>query len=80
MINQSISGSALSGLQNGLQEFRRVADKIATGVNKSGQPLATTDYTRSVVEMKQHEQQSKASVKVLEAYNDSLGSLLDERA
>jgi hypothetical protein len=80
MVNNSVTSTAVHGIQSGLQEFRRVAAKIARGVGKNEQPMATTDYTRSVAELKQHELQTSASAKAFKAYNDSLGSLLDERA
>ncbi len=68
--------TAYQGLQRGLQGMRRNAEGIArtTATEPSG------DFSREIVEMKQHATQAKASTKALKAYNETLGTLLDIRA
>jgi len=65
-------------IQKGFQGMRRVASEIASA------PQATqskpTDLSRAMVEMKQYANQTKASVKVLQAADQLLGTLIDERA
>lgn len=75
-----IAGSALQGIHRAFQGLKRNASSIAAEVAKPEEPAATTDFNRSVVEMKQHETQAKASAKALQAYSDTLGTLLDIRA
>jgi hypothetical protein len=78
MAINSITGPALQGIHNGLQGMRRVASEIASA------PQATqsnpTDLSRAMVEMKQHANQTKSSVKVLQAADNLLGTLLDVKA
>jgi hypothetical protein len=77
MAINSITGPALQGVHKGLQGMRRVASEIASAqqTTKSN----PTDLSRAMVEMKQHTNQTKASVKVLQAADDLLGNLIDER-
>ncbi len=57
--------------------MRRVASEIASA-NQTTQSQPT-DLSRAMVEMKQHANQTKASVKVLQTADDMLGTLFDER-
>ena len=77
MAINSIMGPSLLGIQKGLQGMRRVASEIA-GATRSPE-TRPTDLSRAMVEMKQHANQAKASVKALKAADDMLGTLLDER-
>ena len=74
----SVMNSALTGVDRGFQGMRRVASQIS-GVQQNQSPKET-DLSRAMVEMQQHAQQAKASVKVLKAADQMLGTLLDERA
>ena len=77
MAINSIMGPSVLGIQRGLQGMRRVASEIA-GATQSPQ-TKPTDLSRAMVEMKQHANQTKASVKALQAADDMLGTLFDER-
>jgi methyl-accepting chemotaxis protein len=77
MAINSIMGSSILGIQRGLQGIRRVASEIA-GATQSAE-TNPTDLSRAMVEMKQHANQAKASVKALQAADNLLGTLLDER-
>lgn len=77
MAINSITGPALQGIQKGFQGMRRVASEIAsTQQTTQNKP---SDLSRAMVEMKQHAHQTKSSVKVLQAADEMLGSLIDER-
>jgi hypothetical protein len=60
--------------------MRRNAVDIARNVDGIDAIHPATDYARSLVEMKQHETQARASTRALRAYNDTLGTLLDVHA
>ena len=77
MAINSITGPALQGIQKGFQGMRRVASEIA-GPQQASQSRPT-DLSRAMVEMKQHANQARASVKVLQTADDVLGTLIDER-
>jgi hypothetical protein len=78
MAINSIMGPALQGVHRGLQGMRRVASEIASA--QQATQTKATDLSRAMVEMKVHANQSKASVKVLQAADNLLGTLFDERA
>jgi hypothetical protein len=69
--------TALQGIQRGMQGLRRAAVQVA---QQGSRPAAGSDFARSMVEMKQHAVQAKASTRALKAYNDSMGTLLDIKA
>ena len=77
MAINSITGPALQGIQKGFQGMRRVASEIAAP-QQTGQSRPT-DLSRAMVEMKQHANQARVSVKVLQTADDVLGTLIDER-
>jgi hypothetical protein len=77
MAINSITGPALQGIHKGFQGMRRVASEIAS--SKQTTQSQPTDLSRAMVEMKQHANQTKASVKVLQTADDMLGTLFDER-
>ena len=66
------------GIQQGLQKIDNAAGKIAqeSVSAMSGKPTST-GYTHPLVEMKQAELQSKASIKVVQAEKEMIGSLLN---
>ncbi|MCU7796581.1 MAG: hydrolase [Candidatus Thiodiazotropha sp. (ex Semelilucina semeliformis)] len=78
MAINSIMGPSLLGIQKGFQGMRRVASEIAS--TQQTQQAKPTDLSRAMVEMKVHANQTKASVKALQAADDVLGTLIDERA
>jgi len=75
-----ISGTAVQGIQRGFQGLRRAAVGIAQGVSEPDAVASTTDFARSLVEMRQGDVQARSSLRALRAYNDTLGTLLDVRA
>ncbi|MEC8010591.1 MAG: flagellar biosynthesis protein FlgE [Pseudomonadota bacterium] len=75
----SAFNAGLAGIQNGMQNFQRSAEKIAQmGVQEEGTDLA--DLAETSVDMLQAENQVEASTKVVKSYDDALGTLLDVRA
>ena len=80
MIIKSISGSALQGIQRGLQGMRRNAGEIASARQMRGSTADTVDLTRALLEMKQTSYQTTASVKVLRTADQMIGTLLDVKA
>ena len=73
-----IGSSALHGLQRGMQGMRRSAAQVAR--QGTSPEAGGGDFARSMVEMKQHAVQAKASTRALKAYNDTMGTLLDIKA
>jgi hypothetical protein len=73
-----VSGSAIRGIQRGLDGLRREAHDIAS------QPLtparSSTDLARSLVELQQQQTYTKANVEVLKTADQLLGTLLDVKA
>ena len=73
-----IGGPAIRGIQRGLDGVRRTAEDIAT------QPVqrttTTKDLARSMVELKQHQQQVAANAKTLKTAYDMIGSIIDVKA
>lgn len=78
MAINSIMGPAIQGIQRGFQGLRRVASEIAASQHTP--KTSPTDLSRAMVEMKQHANQTKASVKALKTADEMLGTLFDERA
>lgn len=78
MAINSIMGPAVQGIQRGFQGLRRVASEIASTQQTS--QTNPTDLSRAMVEMKQHANQAKASVKALKTADEMLGTLFDEHA
>ena len=72
----SVSSSALQGIQRAQNGMQRNASNIA----RSNQPDNPKDMTRSLVELNQHKNAGMASMKVLKAADEMLGSLLDVKA
>jgi len=80
-----MSISAISGgyygIQQGLQRIDNAAGKIAqeSVSAMSGKPILA-EYTQPLVDMKQAELQSKASIKIVQAEKEMIGSLLNVMA
>ncbi len=79
MAINSVTNTALQGIQRGLQGLRRNASNIASASNLSGQG-STKDITRSLVEMHENKLYTIASVKTLKTADQVIGTLLDIKA
>jgi hypothetical protein len=78
MIN-SVAGPGLLAVQRGQESASSAANKIARA-GTSGEIDTTRAITEGIVEAKQAEHLVKAGAKVVQAADEMLGSLLDERA
>ena len=76
MAINSVTNSALQGIQRGLQNIRRNAASIASAPNLHGNS-PTKDMTRSLVEMHENKLYTTASVKTLKTADQVIGTLLD---
>lgn len=76
----STSNSALQGINQGFRNMRRIASDVAGNIKSPDKASSSTDLSRSLVEMKQVTYQTKASVKIVQAENEMIGSLLDVKA
>ncbi|MBT3505888.1 MAG: hypothetical protein HN475_09020 [Piscirickettsiaceae bacterium] len=65
--------SGLAGVQSGLQQLNKNAADIAS----LGQPDSDVDLTSTLVSNLSAQQQVEASLKVIEASNATVGTLLD---
>lgn len=78
MIN-SVTGSGLLAVQRGQDTAAAAAGKIArAGTTAEGD--STRAITEGIVEAKQAEHLVKAGAKVIQAADEMIGSLFDERA
>ena len=80
MVIKSVSGSALQGIQRGLQGVRRNAAEIASAHHMRSSTAAPKDLTRSLVELKQHQLITSASVEAFRTENEIIETLLDVKA
>ncbi len=71
----SVSQSALTGIQRGLQQTTAAASKIAT----ADRSIDVADLATSLVDLKLGQQQVEASAKVLKVDDQLKGALLDIR-
>ncbi|MCK5649284.1 MAG: hypothetical protein KAI22_10425 [Gammaproteobacteria bacterium] len=76
MSDSSILGIAQTGMQTGLNGIKKNALNIASKEAMQTQSSLVND----VVEMKMNKYQVLASGKVIETVDETLGSLLDEKA
>ena len=76
MSDNSISGIALKGIQTGMAGMKKNAANLASKDSMQGQG----DPVKDLVEMKMNKYQVLASGKVIEAADEILGTLLDEKA
>ncbi len=74
-----IFGTATVGIQRANAGLRKNAMEIVTATTATDNQTAK-NVERSLVELKQHQQQSAATVKVLKAADQMLGTLLDVKA
>jgi hypothetical protein len=73
----SVLRTGISGVQSGVQKMTETAGKIvnsATGVDKTS---STSSLATDIVDLHLYENQVKASVKVVKAADQNLGTLLD---
>jgi hypothetical protein len=80
MVIKSVSDSALQGIQRGLQGVRRNAAEIASARQMRNSSAAPKDLTRSLVELKQHQLQTSASIEAFRTESELIGHLLDVKA
>lgn len=75
----SVQGSAIQGIQRGLDGIRKNAAEIASSdqLNQAGQ---NTSLESSLVGLKQNEVQVQASAKVVSALDQVLGSIINTEA
>jgi len=66
----------LSGISRGLENLQEISTDIAQ-VGLSEDLNTTTDLTQSVVDLKEQELATLASIKVVETAEEVLGTLLD---
>ena len=74
-----ITGTALQGIQRGMQGLRRNAAEIASP-GQAGTTFPTKDAVRALVELHQNAHQATASLTVFKAADQMIGSLLDIEA
>ncbi len=74
----SVTGSALQGIQRGLQGLRRNASEIASAENMRSGP--GKDMTRALVELHQNKLYTSANIKTLKTADEIIGTLLDIKA
>jgi hypothetical protein len=70
--------NGLGGIYNGLDNLKHDAQKIASASAKGGED--TTDLAKSLVDLNTDRHQIEASVKVVQAVDETLGTLLDVTA
>ncbi len=76
-----VSGTSANGLQafqNAQQRVSNAAEKIANNSTRGNS--STNDLAKAVVDLKQGELQARAAVKVINAENQTIGSLLNIKA
>lgn len=79
MAINSITGTALQGIQRGLQGLRRNASEIASAQNMNP-ATPSKDLTRSLVELHQNELYTTINIKTLKTADQVIGTLLDVKA
>ncbi len=79
MAINSVTTSAIQGIQRGLQNIRRNASDIASAQNLRG-TTPTKDLTRSLVEMHENKLYTIANTKTLKTADQVIGTLLDTKA
>ena len=71
----SLSQSAVTGIQRGMQQVTNAASNIAT----ANRDIGLAELATSIVDLKLGQQQVEASAKVLQVDDQLKGSLLDIR-
>lgn len=70
--------NGLMGIYNGLDNLKHDAQEIASASAKGGED--TADLAKSLVDLNTDRHQIEASVKVVQAVDETLGTLLDVTA
>ncbi len=73
--NYSLSQTALSGIQNGMQDLQKNASQIASKSTMEGEN--SKPLIESIVDMRANVIQVKASAKALQVSDNLVGTLLD---
>jgi hypothetical protein len=76
--SMSLPDTALTGIQNGMNELQKNAGEIAGISTIEGE--STKPLMESLVELKANVQQVEASTKVLQVSDEMIGTLIDIRA
>lgn len=74
---ESAFNNGLLGIQRGLSQTQRSANDIADATVRKDTTVG--DVARAVVDLRQAEQQTRASVEVVRTADDLIGSLIDTR-
>jgi len=75
----SISQSALLGINNGLKQANEASQQIASSDQLNGEK-SDRDTVKDLMELKQAENQVKASARVAQTAGDVIGSIINIRA
>lgn len=76
---ESITGSGLAAIQRGQETAVSAASKMARA-GTTDQSNSTRDIIEGSVDLKQAEHLVKAGAKVIQAADDMIGSLFDDKA
>jgi len=79
MTINSISNTALQGIQRGLKGIRKNAAEVASAPHMTNK-FPTKSLVRSMVELNQSATHTQASVKAFKTSDQMIGSLLDIKA
>ena len=74
----NINNTALAGIQKGMNDLQKNASEIASKSTMDGEN--TKPLIESLVDLKANIQQVEASMKVLQADDEVIGTLLDIKA
>ena len=75
----SISHSALSGINKGINQANEASSKLASA-DQLSKESSTQDTANNIIELKQAELQVQASAKVAQTAGDIIGSIIDIKA
>ena len=75
MIFPNVSNTGVQGIHNGFENMRRDAQEIAAATAKGGED--TAELANALVDLNMDRNQVEASVKVVQAADEVLGTLLD---
>ena len=70
--------NGLMGIYNGLDNLKHNAQEIASASAKGGED--TADLAKSLVDLNMDRQQIEASVKVVQAVDETLGTIINIKA
>jgi len=70
--------TGISGINQGMDNFKQHAYEIASSATKGGED--TADLAKSMMDLNTDQRQIEASVKVVQAIDEALGTILDTNA